>query len=245
MTRGTLTISNNDDALQFTPTTDTKEQIENAIQILNWCAQDMEKQKRDQRRFHLVKRQKGIPSCRNFALLHDEADILYGNNKHGSSEREKMFNKLMNLGPRLKVNVTATPVPLLSVFDQEKDVPYETLVIEPNKDEYVGLGNFVTLKNEKGDPIFLDQEEVNANEGIPFAGGHIPSTCEKTIQLYKHALSNPTAKGILLVDISNHYVYKEDKNILEKADSGKMYFRHCVPLENRWASHICIALAVH
>ena len=186
------------------------------------------KKSRHQRDPVLVRKAKGVHPCRNFVLLHDEADILYGNDRAGMkagkkkeniTEAEKAFKTLKGLGPRLKVNVTATPVPLLYIFAEEYKTPHETLSIEPDRDDYIGIERFETLKSIQGQCIFLNPDELKANKGFPFAGTHIPCTCEKTMQLYEHALSNRKAKGILLVDISDHYVYTDD-SILFKAECG-------------------------
>jgi hypothetical protein len=202
---------------------DTPEQMEKASKLLKWCTDDLKKYQ--QRDLQLIKKKRGTCPLLNFVLIADEADNFH-RTKAEKSKFEKAYKLLTDLGPRIKVNVTATPVSLFQICD-EKNLPNEVLSINPDPKEYIGVQDLQPLQDSTGRPLFLDPDDLKVGSGIMFAGKHIPSTCCKTLTMYKDAVSDPTKTGQLVCDIANRLVY-EDDNILEKADDGKTAPIFCI-----------------
>lgn len=190
--------------------------MKKACDIVKWCRDDLEK--KDKRKIQLVKKNRYRSAIMNFVLIADEADD-YDRTSEGNTLLEVAWKDLKSLGPRLMVNVTATPYSLFENFERKK-VAHEGVSIEPDSKEYYGLEELVPFKDgASGQSMFLKDNELKTESNISFNGCPIPSTCKKSMMLYKDALSNHKA-GMLLVDISNHLVYCPN-NIGEKMKLSK------------------------
>ncbi|KAL3909234.1 MAG: hypothetical protein SGILL_008167 [Bacillariaceae sp.] len=200
-------------------------QMKKACDIVKWCRDDLEK--KDKRKIQLVKKNRYRSAIMNFVLIADEADD-YDRTSEGNTLLEVAWKDLKSLGPRLMVNVTATPYSLFENFERKK-VAHEGVSIEPDSKEYYGLEELVPFKDgASGQSMFLKDNELKTESNISFNGCPIPSTCKKSMMLYKDALSNHKA-GMLLVDISNHLVYCPN-NIGEKM---KLIQKYCATVLNR------------
>jgi hypothetical protein len=190
--------------------------------LLKWCSDDLKKQRG--RDLQLIKRTRGRDAIMNFVLIADEADDCY-RTKEENTGLEKAYKLLKSRGPRLMVNVTATPVPLFREF-KEKKVSHEVLSIKPDPKEYLGLDKLDTFRDSGGEHIYLKDDDLKIGNGHLVDGIRIPSTCKASMKFYQDALSDHNAKGILLCDISNHLVYCDD-NILQKAELSECF----IPLQ--------------
>ena len=180
--------------------------------FLKWCGEDCPKQLN--RKIQLKKKRKH--QIMNFVLIADEADD-YDPTDERATLLQEAYKKVKALGPRLMINVTATPYSLFKNFEQH-NVPHEVLAIKQDLNQYCALLDLVPFQ-VNGKPLFLEEDEVKVGKGIVFDGTHIPSTCKKSLLMYEQAVLGHSV-GVLLVDISNHLVYVED-SIVQKAKLGK------------------------
>ena len=183
--------------------------MDKITKFLQWCHEDFKKF--ENRNIKLRNKREG--AIMNFALIADEADH-YGATRDGTTQVQKAYRRLTALGPRIMVNVTATPYSLFKNFE-DYDVPHEVVAIKPDPKEYYGLSELVPFKDARGQDVFLQHDEVTVRSGFIFGGKRVPSTCKKSKMFYEQAVMDHK-KGVLLVDISNHLVHCAN-NICEKA----------------------------
>jgi hypothetical protein len=134
-----------------------------------------------------------------------------------TQKAEIAYAKLRELGPKLTVMTTATPVSILGILHEEKKYPFELFSIGTTED-YVGLEDMEPLVDSNGDRRFLSGG-LKQDEDDAFKDGKvIPYTNDQTMMLYDDAVFDVNKKGILLLDITNPRVSDEEKSIVTKAE---------------------------
>jgi hypothetical protein len=154
---------------------------------------------------------------RPFILAVDEADSMYRSTDE-TQKTEIAYAALRELGPKLKIMTTATPVSIIGILDEEKTSPFELFSIETTED-YVGLEDMEPLVDSNGVKQFLSSE-LKPDEGVVCRNGQIiPYTNDQTMMLYDDAVfGSNSKKGTLLLDITVPRVSTEETSIFTKAE---------------------------
>ena len=143
------------------------------------------------------------PNHGKFLLVIDEADAMLWRTDDESQHFERALHQLRSMLPSVTAYISATPLPFLLRLHLtlEKNDSLDLFKLAPG-DNYVGLESTEIIKSKEGDPIFLENNELNCNtafEGIPY-------TNEKVIALYDNALfdNDGSKKGTLLLGTYYH-----------------------------------------
>jgi hypothetical protein len=175
----------------------------------------------------------------------DEADAMY-RTEDRTQKMEQAYDLLMAMDPCLSVLITATPVPVLLVLKEQKiDADFISIQASHDYfgvEDMIPLcdddGSSIFLKprklnakdglqfddNELSNLEFLgnssdlfEEDEPARKMGPRPQGGFIPYTDDACKRLYDDAFTDSaTAKGILVLDITNPRVYA-DGNVFQKA----------------------------
>ena len=105
-----------------------------------------------------------------FLLIVDEADDFYrteagtSENDDGAIKMEKEKKRLRALGPLIKFDVSATLFAIyltLVKINRAVNVPFDDIFYVEASSEYVGTELFLPPEDEYGNPIFLNENELN------------------------------------------------------------------------------------
>ena len=105
-----------------------------------------------------------------FLLIMDEADDFYrteagtSENDDGAIKMEKEMKRLRALGPLIKFDVSATLFAIyltLVKINRAVNVPFDDIFYVEASSEYVGTELFLPPEDEYGNPIFLNENELN------------------------------------------------------------------------------------
>jgi hypothetical protein len=185
----------------------------------------------------------------DFVLLVDECDAMY-RTVDRSQKMEVALQKLQDFKPVLQLYVSATPVPILLLYEEKYGQELSMYSLEPSHD-YVGVHQMKCLLDECGSPVYLNplshgkgvkavpapkhstsEYEALFDDDTKFSfdlnrrvDSLIPHTDDKVMGLYEHALSSAEngAKGVLLLDCTDSRVYAEG-NVFQKAARIQDYY---------------------
>ena len=101
-----------------------------------------------------------------FLIIVDECDAMYRTEERGQ-QMEQAYDKLMAMGPALRIEISATPIPTLLYLYYCEGHQVEVHELGTSED-YSGVAEMQSLKDKDGDSIFLDIYDLKYNEGVSY-----------------------------------------------------------------------------
>lgn len=102
-----------------------------------------------------------------FWIAFDEADTIF-RTIGGDQKTEKAINSLIQLGPCVRILVSATSVPCILACLEEEGTETEILQVGTAED-YCGIDEMRPLKDKKGNFVFLRSNEISQKGGVVYS----------------------------------------------------------------------------
>mmetsp|Transcript_23197 Transcript_23197/g.64491 ORF Transcript_23197/g.64491 Transcript_23197/m.64491 type:complete len:880 (+) Transcript_23197:70-2709(+) len=113
-----------------------------------------------------VEQMRRLNPRRKFIVINDECDALY-RTLEGTQAMEKAHHALMNLGPSLRIEISATPMPTILILVMELGLNLEIMPIGQS-DDYLGIEKMLPFQKE-GEDVFIPDDSSELKKGIAYS----------------------------------------------------------------------------
>jgi hypothetical protein len=103
---------------------------------------------------------------RKFIVVNDECDSLY-RTENSTQKMEIAHNMLMKLGPCLRLEISATPMPTIIIL-HKKGIQLELMKIGTS-DDYSGIEEMEPFISQNGKEVYLPEKPGEIKEGVPYS----------------------------------------------------------------------------